>query len=118
MWVRAVTGTRALSGFSKAKRQWDGRIAEQRAEAGLSPLPSWTLHDLRRTMVTVMNEQLGVAPHVVEAVVNHTSGVAKRGVAGVYNRALYLCERRKALKLWAEHVLALIAPGGACAAGR
>ncbi len=55
-------------------------------------------------MVTGMNEQLGVAPHVVEEVVNHTSGAAKRGVAGVYNRALYLCERRKALKRWAEHV--------------
>ena len=54
-------------------------------------------------MVTNMNEHLGVLPHVVEAVVNHTSGAAKRGVAGVYNRALYLCERRKALKRWAEH---------------
>jgi hypothetical protein len=29
------------------------------------------------------------------------------GVAGVYNRALYLSERRNALKLWAEHILTL-----------
>src|SRR4051812_34679366 len=101
--VFSTTGTTALSGFSKAKRQLDQRIAELRAEAGLSALPSWTLHDLRRTMVTVMNERLGTAPHVVEAVVNHMSGAAKRGVAGIYNRALYLCERRKALALWAEH---------------
>ena len=35
-----------------------------------------------------MNE-LGIAPHVVEAVVNHVSGRAKAGVAGVYNRAVY-----------------------------
>src|SRR5215218_8807623 len=107
MSVCAFTSKTALSGFSKAKRQWDDRITDLQCEAGLSALPSWTLHDLRRTMVTVMNEQLGMAPHVVEAVVNHTSGVAKRGVAGVYNRALYLCERRKALKRWAEHVSAL-----------
>jgi hypothetical protein len=51
-------------------------------------------------MVTVMNERLGVAPHIVEAVVNHTSGLAKAGVAGVYNRALYLENRRRALDLW------------------
>jgi hypothetical protein len=108
MSVRVFTSTAALSGFSKAKRQWDERIAEQRAEAGLPPLPAWTLHDLRRTMVTVMNEQLGVAPHVVEAVVNHTSGAAKRGVAGVYNRALYAAEKRQAQDLWAEHVRSLI----------
>jgi len=31
--------------------------------------------------VTIMNERLGVAPHVVEAVVNHTSGAGKRRVA-------------------------------------
>ena len=29
-----------------------------------------------------MNEHLGVAPHIVEAVVNHVSGPAKQGVAG------------------------------------
>ncbi len=55
-------------------------------------------------MVTLMNERLGIPPHVVEAVVNHVSGSAKVGVAGVYNRALYLDERRKALSAWAEYV--------------
>jgi hypothetical protein len=64
----------------------------------------WTLHDLRRTMVTAMNERLGIAPHVVEAVVNHMSGAAKRGVAGVYNRAIYLKDRQEALIAWAEFV--------------
>jgi hypothetical protein len=66
----------------------------------------WTLHDLRRMMVTVMNEKLGISPHIVEAVVNHTSGLAKAGVAGVYNRALYLDDRRQALnacKAWISH---------------
>jgi integrase len=60
-------------------------------------LAPWTLHDLRHTMVTLMNERLGIPPYVVEAVVNHVSGSAKAGVAGVYNRALYLDERQKAL---------------------
>jgi len=55
-------------------------------------------------MVTVMNEKLGVAPHVVEAVVNHMSGLAKAGVAGVYNRALYFEERKRALLNWASYL--------------
>ena len=58
--------------------------------------------NMRRTMVTVMNEELGVPPHVVEAVVNHMSGAAKAGVAGVYNRALYLEERKRALERWSK----------------
>ena len=37
---------------------------------------------------------------------NHISG-HKAGVAGVYNRASYAAEKRQALDLWAEHVLAL-----------
>jgi len=50
--------------------------------------------------------ELGVLPHVVEAILNHISG-HKAGVAGVYNRASYAGEKRQALDLWAEHVLAL-----------
>ena len=53
-----TTNSTAVSGFSKAKGQWDARITELRREEGCDPLPSWTLHDLRRTMVTIMNERL------------------------------------------------------------
>jgi hypothetical protein len=51
-----------------------------------------------------MNDDLGIWPHVVEAAVNHVTGAAKRGVAGVYNRAEYLKERRRALERWARHL--------------
>jgi integrase len=95
---------RSISGFSKAKATLDQTVIELRTEAGHAPLSSWTLHDLRRSMVTMMNERLGIAPHVVEAVVNHISGPSKRGVAGVYNRAIYLEERRRALQQWAAYV--------------
>lgn len=103
--VFSTTSTTAVSGFSKAKSQLDQRVTTLRGAAGLPALPPWTLHDLRRTMVTMMNEHLGVTPHVVEAVVNHVSGPAKRGVAGVYNRAVYLDERRKALIGWSKLVI-------------
>jgi len=97
--VFSTTSTTPVSGFGKAKARINQWISEQ--ELTVSP---WTLHDLRRTMVTVMNEHLQIAPHVVEAVVNHVSGEAKRGVAGVYNRALYLQERQEALNKWADYI--------------
>jgi hypothetical protein len=51
---------------------------------------------------------LGVLPHVIEAILNHISG-HKAGVAGVYNRALYSAEKRQALDLLAAHIEALLA---------
>jgi hypothetical protein len=51
--------------------------------------------------------ELGIQPHIIEAVLNHVSG-HKGGVAGIYNRASYDKEKREALNLWAEHVMALV----------
>tara|TARA_R110002020_G_scaffold6361_13_gene26900 strand:+ start:178 stop:1398 length:1221 start_codon:yes stop_codon:yes gene_type:complete len=65
----------------------------------------WTPHDIRRTVATGMAGQ-GVAPHVVEAALNHVSGF-KAGVAGTYNRHMYEHEKRRALDMWAEHVEAV-----------
>jgi integrase len=59
----------------------------------------WVLHDLRRLVSTTMHDKLDVAPHVVESVLGHVGH--QGGVAGVYNRASYLDERRRALEKWA-----------------
>src|SRR5215204_2436976 len=91
----------SFQGWSKAKAALDRRISA----SGGSVLP-WRLHDIRRTVATRMAE-LGVQPHIVEAVLNHVSG-HKAGVAGVYNRALYAADKRKALDLWGEYVRALV----------
>jgi integrase len=98
-----VFGSRngAFAGWSSAKYRFDARIAE----AG-KPLAHWTPHDLRRTAATGMAD-LGVQPHVIEAVLNHVSG-HKGGVAGIYNRATYDKEKREALSLWAEHLMAIV----------
>ena len=91
-------GQGPYSAWGQARKALDRRILAARkaaAEAaGLGPaeaMEPFTLHDLRRSVVTGMNE-LGIAPHVVEAVVNHVSGAARAGVAGVYNR-LTTCRR-------------------------
>ena len=97
-----------FSGFGKPKVALDARMlaALQAVHGPKTTLPPWRLHDLRRTAATRMAD-LGVQPHVVEALLNHISG-SKAGVAGIYNRATYREEKRAALLMWADHVLALV----------
>ena len=76
-------------------------------------LPHWTHHDLRRTAATRMAD-IGVQPHVIEAILNHVSG-HKGGIAGVYNRATYAVEKADALSRWDEHIAGRI--GGAVITG-
>jgi integrase len=96
-------GDGPFSGWSKSKVQLDQRILE----ANKAALPGWVPHDLRRTVATRMAEDLKVVPHVIEAVLNHVSG-HKGGIAGVYNRATYLAEKKQSLAMWAEHLLAIV----------
>jgi len=106
-WIFASRGKQdrqgPFSGWSHSKVALDKRV---KAAAGKALAP-WTLHDLRRTAATGMAE-IGVQPHIIEAVLNHISG-ARRGVAGIYNRAQYADEKKAALKSWAEHVQAIVA---------
>ena len=110
-------GRGGFSGWSRCKERLDGRLLALRVKAfekahGRKPepdeiaAPDWTLHDLRRTLSTWLNEN-GTEPHVVEAVLNHVSGAAKRGVAGVYNKAQYREPKRASLARWDAHVRAL-----------
>jgi integrase len=66
----AVFGRNGAGGWSMRKATLDRRLADAKP---------WRLHDLRRTCATGMAE-LGVAPHIIEAVLNHISG-HKAGVA-------------------------------------
>ncbi|WP_293951386.1 tyrosine-type recombinase/integrase [Sneathiella sp.] len=77
------------SGLSKAKRNLDDA----------SGVNNWRYHDLRRTAASGM-ARLGIAPHVVEKILNHVSG-SFGGVAGIYNRFGYEDEKRHALDSWA-----------------
>jgi integrase len=85
-------GEGGFSGWSGAKAALDARLR----------LSDWHLHDLRRSAATGMAE-IGVLPHIIEAILNHVSG-HRAGVAGIYNRARYEGEMRDALAKWARHV--------------
>jgi integrase len=90
--------------FGKRSGYNDWGRAKKEFDQGLRIAP-YTLHDLRRSCATGMAE-LGVQPHIIEAVLNHVSG-HKAGVAGIYNRAKYADEMRSALQRWADHVEAI-----------
>jgi integrase len=86
---------------------WDGGKARLAQRAGIT---NFHLHDLRRTCATMLGE-LGVLPHVIEAVLNHHSRSVvgevvlpghKAGVAGVYNRSKMSDAVREALQRWAD----------------
>lgn len=108
---RSLNSDKAMSGFSKALRQLCARMDELAAKDGRTIAP-WRLHDLRRTVATGMSglldakHQPRVQPHVVEALLNHVSGM-RAGVAGVYNRHAYYAEKKAALALWDRHLKTL-----------
>jgi integrase len=86
-------GDGPFSGWSKAKAELGARTGG---------LKHWTIHDVRRSVATGMAD-IGIQPHVIEAVLNHVSG-HKGGIAGIYNRAQYSAEKAQALARWDEHV--------------
>jgi integrase len=99
-FVFTTTGTSPISGFGRAKDRLDFEM-----DIG----GKWRLHDLRRTAASGM-ARLGVAPHVIEKVLNHVSGQIS-GVAAVYNRHGYNEEKREALDQWAKHLSRLRSAG-------
>lgn len=113
-FIFTTTGLKPVSGMSRAKAGLDRRMLEllrkQRKEQGSDPeaavIPDWILHDLRRTAATGM-ARLNAAPHVVEKILNHSSGTIS-GVAAIYNRHAYLEERKMALDGWGEYVQQLL----------
>jgi integrase len=127
--VFTTNGKSQVSGFSRAKGNLDIEIERlSRKARGLpeddtelrkalklkagAELPryvaAWTLHDLRRTAASGM-ARLGIAPHVVDKILNHVAGTIK-GVAAIYNRYQYSDERRAALEAWSRYLESLVRP--------
>lgn len=99
-----VTSTNSVSGLSKAWKRIRASVDEKLGyEAG-----HFTMHDIRRTVATGL-QRLGIPLVVSEAVLNHQSGSAMAGVAGVYHRHQYTNEKREALALWGKEVMQIVA---------
>jgi integrase len=89
-------GQGGFSGWSQCKRRLDEKLT----------IPPWIIHDLRRAVSTGLGD-IGVQPHIIEAVLNHISGT-KAGVAGIYNKAAYEAEKEVALTAWAARFMTAI----------
>ncbi len=98
-FVFTTTGSTPISGFSKVKTRLDN----------LSGVTAWRLHDLRRTAASLMAE-IGIAPHVIEKVLNHATGQIS-GVAAVYNRHAYRREKTDALAAWSRALAEIVGQG-------
>jgi len=60
---------------------------------------TWTIHNLRHTMATHMEEQLGIREKVVALILGHTHGGR---ATRIYGRAELIKERREALQAYAD----------------
>ena len=84
-----------FSGWSKSKDDFDKVVKLKEP---------WTVHDLRRTVRTGLGE-LGIQPHIAEAVLNHIPPKLIR----TYDRNKYESEKRAALDQWATHLKSVVA---------
>jgi integrase len=97
-FVFGYGNARGFSGWSKAKKALDKRIAD----AG-HKIEHWTLHDARRSFASGL-QRLKIEPHIIEACLNHTAPKLQRN----YQTFDYEPEKRAALARWAAHVDAVV----------
>jgi integrase len=96
-FVFTINGLNPIRGTHLAKRRID-KLAP--------PMPSWVLHDIRRTVASGM-ARLGINLPVIEKLLNHVSG-SFAGIVGVYQRHSFADEKRAAMQAWANFVQALV----------
>lgn len=75
----------------------------QKSALALTDIPDFTVHDLRRTASTHLNEQ-GFNSDAIETCLNHSM----RGVRGIYNKAKYEKERIEMMQKWSDYIFSLI----------
>jgi integrase len=81
-------------------------LVKRRIDALAPSIPTWVLHDIRRTVASGM-ARLGVNLPVIEKLLNHVSG-SFAGIVGVYQRHSFADEKRAAMQTWARHVEAIV----------
>ncbi|RZG71409.1 DUF4102 domain-containing protein [Acinetobacter wuhouensis] len=69
----------------------------------LTDIPDFTIHDLRRTASTHLNEQ-GFNRDAIEKCLNHSAV----GVRAVYNKAEYAEERKEMMQKWSDFIFSVI----------
>jgi integrase len=93
---------RPVSGYSKAKKRCDDLTASRDFQnTGMVAVMDWRLHDLRRTMATVMERDLNIQPYVIGAVLNHDP-TGYKGVTANYAVGELTSQKRAAMDAWGQ----------------
>ncbi len=96
------TGAFLFQGRDDKGKSWQGWAKGKRALDEASGVKDFTLHDLRRTASSQL-AALKVQPHIIERILNHSTGTIS-GIAAIYNRHSYLDEMREALQTYETHL--------------
>ena len=103
----STDGKTPISGFSKFKKELDKSVLEElrKQDPKAKPLPSWTLHDLRRTGRSLMS-RAGVPSDHAELCMGHVIG----GVRETYDRYEYREEKARAYEALAALIERILKP--------
>ncbi|MBA2652918.1 MAG: hypothetical protein H0U73_11710, partial [Tatlockia sp.] len=71
------------------------------SDAPLADMPSFSVHDLRRSAATAWGEYLKTEPHVIERMLNHQP---LNKLVATYQRAIYADEQKTGWLAWGEMV--------------
>lgn len=91
----STAGRTPVSGYSKGKARLDRKMAEIAERDGLPPMDPWTVHDIRRSVATLMSE-MGIPGEHIEQLLGHSMEKLRR----TYNKNTYAGEVREAMLRW------------------
>jgi integrase len=110
-YVFTTNGRSSVSGWTVVKRRLDRFIDNERKKIGVAEgMPSFRVHDLRRTVANGMLK-LGCQQQAVETCLGHVG--SRSGIVGVYQTYNFEAESRVALEKWAAHITHLLDGGKA-----
>jgi integrase len=101
--VFTTTGNTPVSGFSMVKARLDKAMWSELGRG----LEAWRNADLRRTMATLMGEELEIDPGVIERILNPLQR-SQGGSQGAYQRQQYNAQRKAAMFAWGAWVERLV----------
>ena len=98
-FVFSTTGRTPISGFGRAKERLDAAMEKHLAK----PLRPFRVHDIRRTVASLMGDDLDIDQGVIERCLGHLTGT-QSGLMGTYQRQQYREKRKQAMSLWGTFI--------------
>jgi integrase len=105
-FVFSTTGRTPISGFGRAKERLDAAMEKHLGK----PLRHFRVHDIRRTVASLMGDDLDVDQGVIERCLGHLTGT-QSGLMGTYQRQQYREKRKQAMRLWGSFIAQLVSGG-------